>query len=200
MTSLQPTVEQIEAFETMFGFFNRALFDSRLPSVGFYLSRHARTPGFFRPARWARSGSKAHVIALNPSAHADARALAAHLVFLMCQLWQHVAGQPGCGSYCNRELIDAMAEVGLLAVHPGTRLPTRSAHRVGFAVAERGRFAAAFARMPSRGMLPWRLTAATDRGRRKTRWQCPKCAAKMWGSANLEPHGCLACKVPWVRT
>jgi hypothetical protein len=54
-----PTREQFRAYEAAFDYFNRELFDGKLPPVMLNFSRKARSNGFYCPAAWLRGEGEA---------------------------------------------------------------------------------------------------------------------------------------------
>tara|TARA_R110000737_G_scaffold93541_2_gene126905 strand:- start:44561 stop:45415 length:855 start_codon:yes stop_codon:yes gene_type:complete len=115
-TSL-PTSELYESFQFAYDFFNRHLFESKLPEVIFTFQRKAGSMGFFAPDRWGNlNGKKCHEIAMNPSYIANCRLIEVMktLVHEMCHCWQYSFGSPARSYYHNKEWAMKMIQVGLM--------------------------------------------------------------------------------------
>jgi hypothetical protein len=142
----------------MFEYFNRELFENRLPACLLNFSRKARTFGFFAPQRWQGGAEEVrHEISLNPSTLRSRRPIdvASTLVHEMVHLWQQDFGQPSRRGYHNAEWAQRMDEVGLVPSSTAAPGGARVGQLVSHYIATGGRFERAFEAMPSEYLLPW---------------------------------------------
>jgi predicted SprT family Zn-dependent metalloprotease len=116
MTNYQtPTEETYVGLEKAFNWFNKALFDQRLPSVMFTLTRRTGANGYFHAEQFKhRDGDHTHEIALNPNTmDRDIKAVLGTLVHEMTHLEQQEFGKPSKGGHHNMEWASMMLRVGL---------------------------------------------------------------------------------------
>ena len=116
MTNYQtPTEETYVGLEKAFNHFNKALFDQRLPSVMFTLTRRTGAHGYFHAEQFKhRDGDQTHEIALNPNTmDREMRAVLSTLVHEMTHLEQQEYGKPSKGGHHNMEWAKLMLKVGL---------------------------------------------------------------------------------------
>lgn len=190
-----PTSAQFAAFQAMYDYFNRALFGGALKPVFLNFSRHANSYGFFAPDRWETGADTiTHEISLNPShlKGRDPRAVVSTLVHEMAHCWHQENGKPGRRGYHNEEWARKMEEIGLVPSSTAAPGGARVGYRVSHYIEEGGRFAVAFAAMPSEYLLPWvcgEPTATATKGKAKPvsklKYTCPSCAANVWGKPGL---------------
>lgn len=194
MNKTGPTAAQFAAFQSMYDYFNAALFSGTLPPVILNFSRHANSYGFFAADRWeASTGTISHEISLNPShlKGRDPRAVVSTLVHEMAHCWQEVYGKPGKSTYHNRQWAAKMEELGLYPSSTAAPGGERVGYRVSHYVIEGGPFAQAFAAMPPEFLLPWVCWEPTGKGKTtkrpvsKVKYTCPGCAANAWGKPAL---------------
>lgn len=204
-TVRRPTQEQFQAYQSMYGYFNRKLFAGKLPAVLLNFSRHAKFEAFFAPSRWGRRDGKGvvtHEISINPT-HLSAREpreTAATLVHEMCHLWQQELGTPPRRGYHDREWSEKMLEVGLVPIDPKTNEPAMSAQALRHRIDEKGAFFVAFKAMPKEFLLPWQCAESDGAGgrggkgkgddetksRNKVKYSCPSCSTNVWGKPELD--------------
>lgn len=118
----RPTTELYDSFQFAYDFFNRSLFDDKLPDVIFTFQRKAGAMGFFAPDRWGNlKGMECHEIAMNPSYIANSRLIEVMktLVHEMCHCWQYSFGKPARDYYHNKEWAMQMIKVGLMPSSTG---------------------------------------------------------------------------------
>ena len=113
---MTPTLDQYLAFQKLFSYYNKNLFNGELPGVFLNFSGKTGAAGFFAPNRWRYiDGEKAHEISINPiSLVYDKKYLVETLVHEMCHLWQQEYGKPSRRSYHNKEWAMKMESVGLI--------------------------------------------------------------------------------------
>ena len=116
MAKRNPTKETYGEFQQAYDFFNRRLFENRLPSCLITLQRKNRAYGYFSGDRWKSGRAKTDEIAINPDFFAEGiEETLSTLVHEMVHLWQHHFGKPGRRGYHNREWAGTMLDIGL---HP----------------------------------------------------------------------------------
>ncbi|NPE56594.1 sprT domain-containing protein [Dickeya dadantii] len=112
-----PTNETYDGLQKAYDFFNKKLFNGRLPQCLITLQREKLTLGYFSSQRFVSkiSQKKIDEIALNPS-YFGIRTIEetlSTLVHEMCHLDQQHNGKPGRGRYHNREWAKWMKDIGL---------------------------------------------------------------------------------------
>jgi hypothetical protein len=201
-----PTTQAYHELELAFEFFNRELFDVRLPPCLLTLQRKgSATRGYYSPGRFgAADGTAVAEIALNPR-HIKNRSfeeVMSTLVHEMVHHWQACFGTPSRSGYHNREWAEKMCWVGLRPTRNGTREGPMTGQSMTHVVMPGGRFEVALAKL--RSMLPalaWIDVNAADilpkgfsdadlvpdpRGRsgRRTVYRCPRCRLRAESKSN----------------
>ena len=109
-------------FQTLYAFFNKELFENRLPPAVITLQRKRGAAGYFSYRRFkAPNGETIDEIALNPSTfnRVSMLRLASTLVHEQIHLEQAHFGTPGKGGFHNAEWGRMMRRVGLEPSHTG---------------------------------------------------------------------------------
>jgi hypothetical protein len=193
----RPTEDQFRAYQAMYDYFNRELFEGKLPGIILNFSRRAGTYGFFAPQRWEGSNERViDEISINP-AHLRTRHpidTTSTLVHEMVHQWQQEFGSPSRTGYHNAEWAEKMESIGLVPSDTGQPGGRRVGQRVSHYILEDGPFARAFARMPEKFLLPWRAGETDERGGRrggkpapqsKLKYTCSGCGLNAWGKPDL---------------
>jgi hypothetical protein len=121
---LSPSTQAQHELQLAYDFFNRELFDGKLPPCFVTFQRKgSRVRGYFAPDRLGTAdGRLTHEIALNPR-HFKNRTfmeVMSTLVHEMVHLWQHLFGRKRSRSgYHNKEFGGQMLYVGLHPSHTG---------------------------------------------------------------------------------
>lgn len=192
--SSTPTTAQFTAFQAMYDYFNRELFNRALRPVILNFSRAANTLGFFAPERWEQEDTTTHEISLNPAhlATRSPRDIASTLVHEMVHCWQQEHGTPSARGYHNQQWAQKMLEVGLVPSATGTPGGARVGFKMSHYIEEGGAFSRAYNKMPKAHLLPWsswepdgprRKKAPSARS--KVKYTCPACGANAWGKPEL---------------
>lgn len=140
-----PTLQTYEELEQAFAFFNKSLFEERLPHCLLTLQRQHDTYGYFSRDRFVSrdgSGERTHEIALNPSYFAI-RSIPETLSVLvreMVSLDQTINGTPGRRRYHNKEWADMLEAVGLMPSDTGLPGGKRTGEKVEHYIIEGGPF------------------------------------------------------------
>lgn len=114
----KPTEEFYGAFQFIYDYFNRELFDGILPDCMIVITRKKRTFGHFASGRWIKDDlTGTDEIAMNPSSFNKYPLIMIlqTMAHEMCHLWQHHFGKPSRRSYHNKEWGKKMINIGL---HP----------------------------------------------------------------------------------
>lgn len=198
---LGPTGHVGDALQTAFDFFNRKLFEGRLPPAIILLHRKKNANGYFWAERFGKRHdgeiTALHEIALNPSTMGSRteRDVLGTLVHEMCHHEQQEFGKPGKGGYHNAEWGAMMKRVGLQPKaidNPEKETGTKVTHTI----VEGGVFDLACAELLAAGLtLPYAERAFTEpqakrakaKTKSKTKYTCPCCEANAWAKpgANL---------------
>ena len=201
-----PTQETYSELQWLYDFFNRHLFDNRLPNCLITLQGNRGTYGYFDADRFARNdGRLTDHIALNPRhlARGTIEESLSTLGHEMCHLKQHHFGKPGRGRYHNKEWAAMMRDIGLIPSDTGKPGGKQTGDTVSHYIEPGGRFAHAVERLLPGGFdLTWREVTAnkvssggvdgSDPGNepaslsgKRTRYDCPhpECTLKAWAKA-----------------
>lgn len=138
-----PTQEAYTELQTAYDYFNRALFDEKLPSCLITLQREKRAYGYFSRERFVNSlGEKTDEIAMNPCYFAVVPAveIMQTLVHEMTHLWQFHFGSPGRRGYHNKEWGAKMEEIGLMPSDTGKPDGKKLGEKMSDYVIEGGHF------------------------------------------------------------
>jgi predicted SprT family Zn-dependent metalloprotease len=195
-TALDPTRTQFQAYSLAFDYFNRELFNGKLPPCMLNFSRKAKAAGFFAPKRWRRGQLIAHEISLNPDVlTCEVIEMFQTLVHEMAHLWQQEFGKPSRSGYHNTEWADLMEAIGLMPSSTGAAGGKRTGQHMADYVIRGGRFHKAFFDITDDCVLPW-LSGSFGSGtaeegdddekkKNKIKYTCPRCEANVWGKPDL---------------
>ncbi len=157
-----PTIEQFNAMQNAYSYFNKVLFAGELPGVILNLSRKSKACGFVAPFRWrkadAEPGSKGeiHELSINPEILCmDAIEVYSTLVHEQCHIWQHEYGEPTRSGYHNKEWASKMQSVGLVPSTTGKPGGAVTGQNMSDYPQEGGRFLQALEQLPQRYKLPF---------------------------------------------
>jgi hypothetical protein len=123
-SELSPGAQAHHEVQLAYDFFNRELFDGKLPPCFVSFQRKgSRVRGYFAPDRLGTAdGRRTHEIALNPR-HFKSRTsmeVMSTLVHEMVHLWQHLFGRKRSRTgYHNKEFAGEMLRLGLHPSHTG---------------------------------------------------------------------------------
>lgn len=123
MNQDNPTLQAYAEMQQAFDYYNEQLFDGKLPQCLITFQRERRTHGFFSGQRFVNRNNNALTdeIALNPTFFGitPLSEIMQTLVHEMAHAWQHHFGNPGRGSYHNREWAEKMESLGLMPSRTG---------------------------------------------------------------------------------
>lgn len=202
------TVEQMNAYQNAFDYFNHKLFGDALTQVVLTLNRSRNVYGYFCPAVWTDGGElKAAEIALNPDFIAEGdeertiKEVYSTLVHEMCHLWQEMEGTAPRRCYHNKDFAEKMEYVGLMTSNTGKEGGKRTGQNMSHYIIENGAYDKAFAEMPAEYTLPFKTCFSMQKNRKKVKkapakvtYVCPICGQKVRGKEGLNIV-CGDCKV-----
>lgn len=209
MPKRKPTTEAYGDLQKAYDFYNRRLFEGKLPAGLITLQRKKGAYGYFSGDRWQSGRAKTDEIALNPDhiAKDSVKEVLSTLVHEMVHLWQHHSGKPGRGRYHNREWAGMMLELGLHPSSTGEPGGAMTGDRVSHYVVKNSRFDIVTKELLSDGFkLSWLDRFAVPRKKgggsvkpptpRYTRqkFSCRKCGQNAWAKPASKLI-CGTCKV-----
>jgi predicted SprT family Zn-dependent metalloprotease len=191
-----PTKRTYKTLDDAYGFFNKRLFDGKLPGCLVTLQRGKGLHGYFAGDRFglADGGEVTDEIALNPSHfhNRTTEAILSTLVHEMTHLQQHHFGKPSRTSYHNKEWAQMMRAVGLIPSDTGNPGGREVGQAVSHYVEPDGHFEKACEELINGGFKPFYgdLWADGEAARRKqkreskTRYTCNSCRQNAWANPN----------------
>jgi predicted SprT family Zn-dependent metalloprotease len=156
-SELAPGTQAHHELQLAYDFFNRELFNGKLPPCFVCFQRKgSRVRGYFVPDRLGTAdGKRTHEIALNPR-HFKARTfmeVMSTLVHEMVHLWQHLFGRKRSRTgYHNKEFGGEMLRLGLHPSHTGEPGGRMTGQQMTHYIMPGGRFEIAAIKLQS--MLP----------------------------------------------
>lgn len=190
---MKPTTEQFAAYQGLFDYFNRELFNGDLPPCMLNFSRRARSRGFFVNNIWTEGDdATTHEISLNPDClDRPAADSISTLVHEMAHLWQQAHGTPPRRAYHDRQWSAKMEAIGLMPSTTGEQGGKKVGQKMTHYIIEGGPYLTAFQRMPAELLLPWKTNGQIGKetkGKKKSskrKYTCPSCNANAWGKEGL---------------
>jgi predicted SprT family Zn-dependent metalloprotease len=191
-----PTIEQYDAFQHAYDYFNEALFDGGLSQCLITLQRRSRTRGYFSGARFSeRTGDDTtDEIAMNPAyfARTDIEILST-LVHEMAHLWQQYYGNPSRSRYHNREWANKMMELGLTPTATGEPGGKQTGQSITHMIAPGGPYERAAQALLATGFaLRWQsveVQGGKTTTKSKVKYTCRRCGLNAWA----KPVAVLVC-------
>lgn len=207
-TERKYTVEQMQALQNAYDYFNVKLFGNSLKQCILTLNRSRNTHGYFCPEVWTDDGEhKAAEIALNPDfmlngdTERTMREIYSTLVHEMCHLWQEMEGTAPRRCYHNKDFAEKMEFVGLITSSTGEKGGKRTGQHVSHYILEGGDYDKAFAEMPAEYILPFKTCFSMQKNHKKVKkapakvtYICPVCGQEVRGKEGLNIV-CGDCKV-----
>lgn len=187
-----PTVEQWDAYQQAWSWFNDKLFEGNLaPCILNFSRRTKRTNGFFAPQKWAKDEQVVPEISLNPDQLKRPLAeVMSTLAHEMTHQWQFQSGNPSRGGYHNTEWGQKMKEIGLYPSNTGQPGGKETGQQMTHYVIEGGLFETAFQTMPEEYSIPWtsgieQVNPAPKKLESKVKFTCLSCGVNAWGKPGL---------------
>lgn len=142
-TMTTPTLESYSAIQDAYDYFNRNLFDGKLPSCLITYQRQKRIMGYVSFRRWVND-RKEYVdeLAINPEYFANYPTIeiCQTLCHEMVHIWQAHFGQPGRRGYHNKEWCHKMIAIGLMPSTTGKPGGDKTGEKVGDYILTNGAF------------------------------------------------------------
>lgn len=203
-----PTKQIYSELVKAYDYFNKALFENKLPSCLITVQRKNNAHGFFSGNRWqGAKGKTADEIALNPQ-HFNSRLIEeilSTLVHEMVHLWQHHYGKPGRTSYHNKQWAQKMKEIGLTPSDTGNSGGKETGQHMSHYIAPKGIFKKACIKLLKQGFkITWSEKGFLFDGKmnkkNKEKYTCPSCGVNAWAKYDLSLM-CGTCKKKmWARS
>jgi predicted SprT family Zn-dependent metalloprotease len=199
-----PTKITYSGFIEAYDYFNDRLFDNRLPRCLITMQRKAGANGYFANKRFGTRDATeiTDEIALNPAhfKQRDTTQILSTLVHEMCHLEQHHFGHPSRACYHNREWVELMHRVGLIASATGKEGGMQTGQRMTHYIEHGGAFGRACRELIERGH-DLRYVELSDpavrrkKAETKSKYTCDQCHQNAWGKTDLKLR-CDQCDVP----
>jgi hypothetical protein len=190
------TRKEYSAFQQAYDHFNKALFDSALPSCLITMQRRARSYGYFSYDRFHHrqtSEESTDEIALNPNLflHRTDQEIISVLVHEMTHQWQFVEGKPGRKGYHNQQRAAKMEAIGLMPSHTGEPGGKRTGQAMSHYILANGPFTQAWTTLAAKGFqLQWQSPEPTEPKKpdpSKVLYTCPnaECDLHAWAKTGV---------------
>jgi predicted SprT family Zn-dependent metalloprotease len=197
---IDPTARLHGAFIVAFDFFNKYLFDDRLPRCVITM-RANRGRGYFSEDRFEeRTGERKHEIALNPRAfkRRTVEQVLSTLVHEMVHHQQKCFYKPGRGRYHNKEWGSLMKRVGLYPSDTGQPGGKETGQSMTHFIIDGGPFDVACAELISSGFKIDLADIRRERERKapeksKSKYTCDGCGFNAWAKPKATNLACLDC-------
>jgi predicted SprT family Zn-dependent metalloprotease len=193
MAKTTPTREAYAELQKAYDYFNRVLFERRLPACLITYTRNKRTYGYFSGDRWDGSGGRlADEIAMNPQ-HFESCGVAdvlSTLVHEMTHLEQHHFGKPSRAGYHNKQWAGLMERVGLIPSDTGQPGGKRTGQQMTHFIEEDGAFDRACTRLLEQGFqISWidraREGQSSAPSSTRTKYTCTECGLNIWAKPEI---------------
>jgi predicted SprT family Zn-dependent metalloprotease len=203
------TTKAYMSLSKAYDYFNKELFDSRLPECIITLQRKPKMHGYFWGKKYvSREGNETFTdeLALNPSMFDQSEQyILSVLVHEMVHVWQaHFGKNQSRGGYHNMEWAEAMLAIGLHPTDDGTLNGKMTGQKLSHLVVPGDLFEVFCTKLLSENtVIEWadRPVAEPEKKKRNTRhkYLCPSCAAAVWAKPGLKIT-CDDCEEHYVDT
>jgi predicted SprT family Zn-dependent metalloprotease len=155
------TLTEYKLIDDSYNWFNKELFEDKLPDCLITLQRRAHSAGYFSPNRFQNRKSnnkKIDEIALNPGVFKDQSDLEilSTLVHEMMHLWQKYQGKPSRTGYHNREWADKIEIIGLMPSSTGKEGGKKTGQKMSDYIIKGGPFEASAQKLINTGFaISW---------------------------------------------
>lgn len=183
-------------------FFNKRLFDDKLPACLITMQRKKSARGYYSPDRFKASGVQGGVdeIALNPATFNDRTEteVLSTLVHEMAHLWQQHFGKPSRGNYHNQQWADKMKAIGLQPSDSGLPDGKETGQSMTHFIikdAPFDKYCLDFLQKANLVLYSDKQTGASKakaKKKLKAKFTCPSCDCNAWGKPTLEIM-CVPC-------
>ena len=195
------TKQVYSTFDMAYAFFNKELFEGKLPDSLITLQRKSRSRGHFGAERFQErvGGGKTAELNLNPDYFVDRTdtEILSTLVHEQTHVEQQTFGTPSRGGYHNKQWASMMEKVGLMPSSTEKEGGSKTGQNMSHYIIEGGAFDIACKKFLKNSGLEWEsVVYATTAGQsKKTRWKftCPECQQNAWAKEEAS-LGCGDCK------
>ncbi len=196
MTDMNPTNETYDTLNAAYSFFNKELFNGKLPTCLITMQRNGKSRGYFCAERFQVRKSdkpfKIHEIAINPH-HFDDRTdeeIISTLVHEMCHLWQQEYGEPPRRNYHDREWAEQMKVIGLMPSNTGEEGGRITGQSMTHYILKNGKYDQLIKKFftdhkPLQYEDSPELEIARAKKKNKVKYTCPKCYLNAWGKPGI---------------
>ena len=200
--NVTPTLVTYNEWQTAYDFFNRELFDGRLPECIITLdNKGKRIGGYFAANRYANTeGETKDGLAMNPwyFHRRELIEVLSYFVHEMCHVWlQHHGKRKSPRTYHNKEWGERMRHVGLMPSNTGMPGGAETGQQMGHYIIKGGPFEESCKRLlgdlrsTEEFKISWAeavagmgvASKASDRN--KNKYICGECRTAVWGKPNL---------------
>jgi predicted SprT family Zn-dependent metalloprotease len=195
----QITRDEYAGFDGAYEWFNKQLFDSKLPPCLITLQRKAHSHGYFAHDRFGHrtdAEDRTDELALNPDTFVGRsdKDILSTLVHEMCHGWQQHFGKPSRTGYHNRQWAAKMIEVGLMPSDTGLEGGKQTGQHMTHYIVAGDAFDLAADKLLATGFqLNWQSAAwgaqPRPKGKNKVKYTCPTCGQNAWA----KPEASLVC-------
>lgn len=196
------TIEQYKDLGQAYDYFNKKLFDGKLPDCLITLNRKANSYGYYHHEKFQSRAGKDLLseISLNPDGfnNRDDIEILSTLAHEMVHVQQFYFGNPPRRGYHDRQFSEMMYEIGLQTSSTGEPGGKSTGQRMSHYILEGGEFEiVANAFLLGGSKLHWnsRVEEKEAKERKKTRekFTCPSCQQSAWAkkTAKLACGNCL---------
>lgn len=186
------TVDTYTRLNEAYDYFNKALFDGKLPECLITLAYHKGARGYFRDEPFrertekAKQPKRTDEIALNPFTFQERtdREILSTLVHEQVHLWQHHFGTVS-KTHHNKEWAEKMEELGLMPSSTGAEGGKRTGRRVSHYIIDKGPYDRAWAKCTVK--LNWNglMQEPVKKGSKRVKYCCPECEEAAYGKPGL---------------
>jgi predicted SprT family Zn-dependent metalloprotease len=194
------TKTQFQMLDDLYTYYNKALFDGKLPDCMIITSRRKRAKGTFISQNWTNRKKKTdkdetpsiHEISLNPD-YLDRKdeEWQSTLVHEMIHLWQQEFGKPSRANYHNKQWALKMEELGLMPSNTGEPGGKKTGQGMTHYIIPGGKFIEAFKNLKDKNIkyvsstLLGEKKPGSTNTRSKTKYTC-QCDNSVWGKPGLD--------------
>jgi len=198
------TKVQFEMLDDLYQYYNKELFEGKLPDCMIITSRRKGAHGTFTFQMWKnrKDEKNVHEISINPDGlDRKDEEWQATLVHEMCHLWQYDFGKPSRGNYHNKEWANKMESVGLMPSTTGEPGGKKTGQGMTHYIIPGGAFITAFNKLKNLKInytSSARITAQIKKPANKTKYTC-ECGVNVWGKPGLNIT-CNLCQKLFLET
>lgn len=201
------TTKQYSDLDDAYSYFNKKLFDGKLPECLITFQRQSKTLGYYHFEKFKSRDGKIKVseLALNPDGFEDRTDIdiLSTIVHEQVHVLQHLIGDPPRRGYHDRGFAELMYNIGLQASATGEPGGKATGQRMSHFIIDGGKFeivAGAFLLSGSKFQWNSIVPEKESKERKKTRYKftCPDCLEESAWAKKTAKLACGVCLVPMV--